>query len=200
MLWTYQKENLDAMLVGDCTQELLFQNFVFGSLYGIHFTQQNGRGPADCVVHGHGTDGSKVGAFFEQGDGRIDMINSELVAMSSKDKVAIKLGADFKGTARLINTMVWGSPSTLAQVEGGQLCLQGLHAFHHGNGLQINRGQINAFNVNFHTPGSHADIAPSGATANLIGSITKGPLIVNKKPVDQSSNSAQMTVIGNVDR
>jgi hypothetical protein len=199
-LWTYQKENLDAMLVGDCTQELLFQNFVFGSLYGIHFTQQNGRGPADCVVHGHGTDGSKVGAFFEQGDGRIDMINSELVAMSSQDKVAIKLGPDFKGTARLINTMVWGSPSTLAQVDGGRLDLQGLHAFHHGNGLQVNRGQVDAFNINYHTPGGHADIAASGATANLIGPITKGPLIVNKKPVDKSSNPANMTVIGNVNR
>lgn len=199
-LWNYQKENLDAMLVGNCSKELLFQNFVYGSLYGIHFTEQYGKGPEDCIVHGHGTDGSKVGAFFEHGRGRIDMINSELVAMSSRDKVAIKLGADFKGTARLINTLVWGSPNTLAQVDGGILCLQGLHALHHGNGLQINRGQVNAVNVNFHDHGSHADIAASGAAAKLIGLITKGPLVVNKKEIDKSSSPAQMIVIGNVDR
>jgi len=199
-LWTYQKENLDAMLVGDCRQELLFQNFVFGSLYGIHFTEQYGKGPEDCIVHGHGTDGSKVGAFFEHGRSSIDMINSELVAMSSKNKVAIKLGTDFKATARLINTLVWGSPNTLAQIDGGLLCLQGLHALHHGNGLQINRGQVQAFNINYHYPDGHADIATSGATAKLIGFITKGPLIVNKKAVDKSSNSAQMIIIGNVNR
>ena len=128
------------------------------------------------------------------------MINSELVAMSSQDKVAIKLGADYDGTARLINTMVWGSPSTLAQVDGGTLNLQGLHAFHHGDGLQVNRGQVNAFNVNYHTPGGHADIAGSGANAKLIGLITKGPLIVNKKEADESANPAQVVVIGNVNR
>ncbi|MBM4104164.1 MAG: S-layer protein, partial [Planctomycetes bacterium] len=199
-LWNYQKENLDALWVGNCSKELLFQNFVYGSLYGIHFTQQGGKGPEDCIVHGHGTDGSKVGVFFEHGSGRIDMINSELVAMSSQDKVAIKLGAGFGGTARLINTLVWGSPDTLAQVDGGQLCLQGLHAFHHGNGLQINRGEVRAFNINYYAPGSHADIAVSGAAAKLIGCITKGPLIVNKKQVEKSSNPTQMIVIGNVDR
>ncbi len=199
-LWTYQKENLDAMLVADCKQQLLFQNFVYGSLYGIHFTQQYGKGPEDCIVHGHGTDGSKVGAFFEHGRGRIDMINSELVAMSSQDKVAIKLGADFQGTARLINTMVWGSPSTLAQVDGGTLNLQGLHAFHHGDGLQVNRGQVNAFNVNYHSPGSHADIAAGGASAKLIGLITKGPLVINKKEVDKPETQGPMVVIGNVSR
>jgi len=199
-LWTYQKENLDAMLVTDCKKQLLFQNFVYGSLYGIHFTEQYGKGPEDCIVHGHGTDGSKVGVFFEHGSGRIDMINSELVAMSSQDKVAIKLGADFTATARLINTMVWGSPDTLAQVDGGILCLQGLHAFHHGDGLQVDRGQVNAFNVNYHTPKGHADIAAAGAEAKLIGPITKGPLVVNKKQVDKSSTPPQTIIIGNVDR
>jgi len=200
MLWTYQKENLDAMLVGDCRQELLFQNFVYGSLYGIHFTQQKNHGPEQCIVHGHGTDGSKVGVFFEKGDGRIDMINSELVAMSSQDKVAIKLGADFKGIARLINTLVWGSPSTLAQVDGGQLWLYGLHASHHGNGLQINRGQVNAFNINYDSTDSHADIASSGAAAKMFGTITKGPFVVNKKEVDKLSSSSEIKIIGHINR
>lgn len=199
-LWTYQKENLDAMVVGSCRKELLFQNFVYGSLYGIHFTQQDGLGPDDCIVHGHGTDGSKVGVFFEHGSGRIDLINSELVAMSSQDKVAIKLGADFKGTARLINTMVWGSPSTLAQVDGGRLWLQGLHAFHHGNGLQVNRGQVNAVNVNLTKGGSFADVATSGTQVRLLGCITPGPLIVNGKTVNESSHPKQMVVQGNIQR
>ena len=77
VLWCggYQKENLDALWVGNCQRELLYQNFAYGSLYGIHFTQQEGRGPEDCIVHGHGTDGSKTGVYFEHGTGRIDLIN-----------------------------------------------------------------------------------------------------------------------------
>ena len=178
-LWTYQKENLDAMWIGNCQREVLFQNFVYGSLYGIHFIQQDGQGPEDAVVHGHGTDGSKVGVFFEQGDGRIDMINSELVAMSSENKIAIKLGAEYSGTARLINTMVWGDPSTLALVENGKLALQGLNAHRHGNGLQVVKGEITAININFMSRREHLSLGETQGRAILLGNITRGPLELN---------------------
>jgi hypothetical protein len=167
------------MRIGDCRDELLFQNFVYGSLYGIHFTQQGGRGPENAVIHGHGTDGSKVGVFFEQGDGRIDMLNSQLVAMSSEDKVAIKLGGGYSGVARLINTMVWGDPSTLALLENGKLVLQGLHAHRHGDGLQVQQGEVTAINVNFTSRGQHLRVAESRARAVLLGTITHGPLDID---------------------
>lgn len=197
-VWGYQKENLDAIWVGNCKRELLFQNFVYGSLYGIHFSQQEGQGPEDCFVHGHGTDGSKVGVFFEQGSGRIDMVNSELVAMSSQDKVAIKLGADFEGTARLINTMVWGDPSTLAQVDNGKLRLLGLHAFRHGNGLQIHNGEVTAVNVNFFPRGNHLSLAEKDAKATLIGNITRGALVVNDQPTRDDAQIPNVTTLGNL--
>ena len=200
MLWTYQKENLDAVWVGHCRRELLFQNFVYGSLYGIRFTQQRGRGPEDCVVHGHGTDGSKVGVFFERGGGRIDLINAELVAMSSENKIAIKLGADFQGAARLINTLVWGSPDTLAQVDNGELWLQGLHAFRHGNGIQIGQGEVKAVNVHFFSPGAHVSLAETKAKVTLTGNITRGPLTVNGRPMPQESQVPNLVTVGNLTR
>jgi hypothetical protein len=198
-LWTYQKENLDAMWIGNCRDEVLFQNFVYGSLYGIHFTQQQGQGPKNAVVHGHGTDGSKVGVFFEQGDGRIDMINSELVAMSSENKIAIKLGADYSGVARLINTMVWGDPSTLALVENGKLVLQGLHAHRHGNGLQVQQGEVSAVNVNFTSRGDHLSLTASQAQATLLGTITHGPLELNGSPMGEQP-PANIVSHGNISR
>jgi len=200
VLWTYQKENLDAMLVGHCSEELLFQNFVYGSLYGIHFTEQAGRGPEDCFVHGHGTDGSKVGVFFERGQGRIDMVNSELVAMSAQNKIAIKLGADYQGTARLINTMVWGDPTTLAEVDNGHLWLQGLHANRHGKGLQINQGEVTAVNVNFARSGRFLTLAPTRAKATLIGNITRESLIVNSRPRTDKAKKTDLVMRGNVSR
>ncbi len=198
-LWTYQKENLDAMWIGSCQREVLFQNFVYGSLYGIHFTQQHGQGPRDAVVHGHGTDGSKVGVFFEQGDGRIDMINSELVAMSSEDKVAIKLGAEYSGTARLTNTMVWGDPSTLALVENGKLILQGLNAHRHGNGLQVVEGEITAVNINFMNRRQHVTLHGPESRVILLGNITNGPLELNGSPL-RDQRPSNLVSRGNISR
>ena len=78
--------------------------------------------------------------------------------MSSSNKVVIKLGPDFQGAARLINTMVWGDPSTLAQVDNGSLWLLGLHATQYGDGLQIRQGEVTAVNVNYTGRGNRSAV------------------------------------------
>ncbi|VGO12830.1 Alginate lyase 7 [Pontiella desulfatans] len=173
--WTYQKENLDALVVGHTENQFLYQNFVFGSLYGIHFTQQNGEGAINCVSHGHGTDGSKISCYFEYGHGEISMVNTELVAMSSQNKTAILISDGFDSEATLINTMVWGNPDILADVGNGTLTLQNLHANHHGQGLLLTRGTLKAFNLSFNQQGSHLS-ASDGTTTEMGGFITTGPL------------------------
>ena len=91
-LWDYQKEELIAFIVGHTENQFFYQNFVYGCLYGMHFIEESGGSPRNCIIHGHGTDGGKVGVFFESGSEHITMINSELVAMSTTNKVAIKTG------------------------------------------------------------------------------------------------------------
>jgi hypothetical protein len=177
MFWEYQKQNLDALVIGSCTGEFLYQNFVYGSLYGIHFTQENGKGAINCISHGHGTDGSKVGVFFEYGHGTISMINSELVAMSSQDKTAIKISEGFDSEATLINTMVWGNPDILAEIGNGTLTLQNLHARRHGQGLHLLKGELQAFNLRFHERGNHFKSAAGDTRACMTGFITKGPFM-----------------------
>lgn len=173
VLWEYQKENLDALVIGHTVNQFLYQNFVYGSLYGIHFTEQNGHGAVNCISHGHGTDGSKVGCYFEYGHGEIAMINTELVAMSSQNKTAIKVSDGFDSQATLINTMVWGSPDLLADVGNGTLTLQNLHANRHGEGLKLSNGSLHAFNLSFNQAGTHLEAA-EGTDAQLTGFITKG--------------------------
>lgn len=201
VLWEFQKENLDALVVGDSTGQFLFQNFVYGSLYGIHYTKQNGLGPVNCISHGHGTDGSKVGVFFEHGAGKIAMINNELVAMSSQNKTAIKLGEGFSAEAALFNTMVWGRPDLLAEVDNGNLLLQGLHCTHHGEGIKINRGHVRVVNANFANPsGNHLSIAKSNAKAEIIGCITTGELTLNGKRLKDSKYRSRVETDGNISR
>jgi hypothetical protein len=200
-LWEFQKENLDALVVGDSTDQFLFQNFVFGSLYGIHFTKQNGNGPVNCISHGHGTDGSKIGVFFEHGSGKIFMINNELVAMSSQDKTAVKLGQNFSAEAALINTMVWGYPDLLAEVDNGNLLLQSLHCYRHGEGIKINRGHVRIVNTNFDDPeGNHLTLADLNAKAEVIGTVTIGDLRVNGNPFNENKYRGRIKAENNIQR
>jgi hypothetical protein len=200
-LWQFQKENLDALFVGDSTGQFLFQNFVFGSLYGIHFTKQEGSGPVNCISHGHGTDGSKVGVFFEYGSGKIFMVNNELVAMSSQNKTAIKLDQGFTAEAALFNTMVWGSPDLLAEVDNGHLLLQSLHCTRHGDGIRINRGYVRVANANFANPqGNHLTLADLNAKAEITGCITTGELHVNGNPFNENKLRSIIKASNNIHR
>jgi hypothetical protein len=193
-LWTFQKENLDALVVADCADQFLYQNFVYGSLYGIHFTRRDDAGPTNCISHGHGTDGSKVGVFFEHGSERITMINTELVAMSSENKTAIKLGRDFDAVAVLVNTMVWGSPDLMAEVDGGILSLQNLTATRHGEGLLIGDGKLHGTNLNFLNPkGTHVKTRNDQAGGQLSG-------MVVRRGLKNHSSSGTVTVDLVIDR
>lgn len=184
LFWTYQKDHLDALLVSDTTDQFLFQNFVYGSLYGIHFTATEGRGPKNCVSHGHGTDGSKVSAYFEKGEPNtsIYMINNEFVSMSSEDKTYIKLGPEFSSTAALFNTLLWGKPDLFTNVESGTLLLQGAHSTRHGQGALAKGGVTRLINVNFDQPGNNLSLPNAQGRAEALGCITAGVFSVNNSP------------------
>lgn len=178
-LWDYQKEALVAFIVGHTENQFFYQNFVYGCLYGMHFIEESGGSPRNCIIHGHGTDGGKVGVFFESGSEQITMINSELVAMSTTDKVAIKLGKAFDATAVLIGSLIWGNPDHLAVVDGGVLKIQNLHATRHGNGILALGGRTEAQNLNFLSDkGYHAE--KLGGAVYLDSVVTRGKLRLDR--------------------
>ncbi|MBB6730211.1 hypothetical protein H7C18_04800 [Cohnella sp. CBP 2801] len=124
-VWSYQKENLDAFRVGDAKGETIFNTFVFGSLNGIHFAPQSPGGGPEAVVIGHGTDGSKKGIYIEgAGPAGLSFVNTELVSISTSDKVYATVGPDFDSTAKLFNTSMWGDPTRSVDVYGGNVQIQ----------------------------------------------------------------------------
>ncbi|MEK8130018.1 glycosyl hydrolase family 28-related protein [Paenibacillus filicis] len=123
-VWNYQKENLDAFRIGAVKNQTIFNTFVFGSQYGIHFVTEHGQGP-EAIVIGHGTDGSKKGACLEgAGEQGLTFINTELVSMSTSDKVYITLAESFKGEATFFNTSMWGGTTRSVDLLSGKLHLQ----------------------------------------------------------------------------
>lgn len=123
-VWNYQKDNLDAFRVGHVKQETIFNTFVYGSMYGIHFEEQNGSGP-EAIVIGHGTDGSKKGAVIDSaGPAGLSLINTELVSMSTSDKVYVVVGEDFDSKVTLFNTSMWGDTTRSIDVHAGKVRIQ----------------------------------------------------------------------------
>ncbi|WP_160495740.1 glycosyl hydrolase family 28-related protein [Paenibacillus dendrobii] len=123
-VWNYQKDNLDAFRIGNVKQETVFNTFVFGSKFGIHFEGQDGQGP-EAVVIGHGTDGSKKGAVLEGADNAgLQFINTELVSISTTDKVYVEVGKDFKSKAVFFNSSMWGDTNRSFDIYGGNVRIQ----------------------------------------------------------------------------
>ncbi len=126
-VWQYSKENLEAFVLGHAVGERLFQNFVFGSKFGLHCISENGRG-ASGVVFGHGVDGSKVGAAFDGlSPAGIDLINPEFACFMTTESAYASSGEQLRSNARLYNSMLWGSPDHSAVVKGGTLLFELAH-------------------------------------------------------------------------
>ena len=104
------------------------------------------------------------------------MVNSELVAMSSADKIGIKLGSDFNGKATFLNTMIWGEPDLVIDVESGELALPNLHAHHHGAGMRIGDAKLEGSNLNFFQPRPHRIKAERGAELDLKAVVSRSPV------------------------
>ncbi len=171
-LWNYQKENLDAMVFKDCSGEVAFQNFVYGSLYGIRLTGEKG---PDGYIHGHGTDGSKVSAFIEAvGNKGMDFVNTQLVCMSSLDKVYFKVEIKKSRKITFFNTMLWGRPDESGFIKSGILNLQQANFFKKGRrGFIINGGALELVNCYFWKTGRNLEERRIQKPSVLIGNFIR---------------------------
>jgi hypothetical protein len=113
--------------------QTIFNNFVYGSVYGIHFLKDaiTGKYPGKMTVVGHGSDGCTYSLFVEDADKntQIIAINSELVntQIAGQTVRSYVLMGDKTNTgnvhpdAKLIlyNTAFWGSPTVGGIVNNG---------------------------------------------------------------------------------
>jgi len=130
--YDYNYANLDFLTLGNCQNEVLYNNFVFGSHSGIVLKSENSSGPTGLSL-GLGIDGSRNSMRFEgNGAGNIDFINSQVVGYGDTTTTYISTQPTYTGSATLFNADFWGNP---------------------GKGLIMNGGTINMQQANFHHPG-----------------------------------------------
>jgi hypothetical protein len=138
-------ENLDALVYGDCTDELELQGAVCPSLYGVHFVTQQGKG-ASGVWLAHASDTARVSALFDGlAPAGVDFINSNLVCYSPADQRSY-CGADFRSEARFYNTATWGEPDYSAVVKSGSLVFE-VARFNNYAPFLVDGGKLTLSNV-----------------------------------------------------
>jgi len=158
--------NCSALRFADVSKETIFNNFVYGSVYGIHFLKdaKTGNYPGEIIVVGHGSDGCTFALYLEEAgpDTKITAINSELVNTLIKTQAVrayIKMG-DAPNTEKvhpdahlvLYNSAFWGSPTT------GAIVNNGIVRFHQANfsktgepGIDVCGGKAHVYSSYFAT-------------------------------------------------
>lgn len=127
--YSQNKEQLDFMVIGDCTDEVLYNNFLFGCNKGLVF-QNDGNGGASVHALGNAVDGAVNTIVIEDMAADLDLINSQVVALDQNGDYVIDqpLKACFYTTGPRLTKSVnvfasnnWGSGSYFAKVQGGAL-------------------------------------------------------------------------------
>jgi len=129
--------NCSALKFADVKGQTIFNNFVYGSVYGIHFLKDaiSGKKPGEMTVIGHGSDGCTYALFLEDADKhtKIVGINSELVNTRIRTPVRsyVLMGGEVNTLkvhpdAQLIlyNSAFWGSPTVAAIINSGTVRFQ----------------------------------------------------------------------------
>lgn len=136
-LTRFVQSNCSALKFADIRNQTIFNNFVYGSFYGIHFLKDaiTGKDPGQMTVIGHGSDGCSYSLFVEDADKntKIIAINSELVNTRTAEPVRsyVLMGGETNTSkvhpgAQLIlyNSAFWGSPVIGAIINNGTVRFQ----------------------------------------------------------------------------
>lgn len=166
------KEHEDAFWVGDCSDEMLFHNFVFGARRGLVLSGST-TGPSGWCF-GHGSDQSGWGLYVEKvGPDGMPLINSQLVTVGNNgaERGYIKLDPAFTGTVSCIGVDAWGGPNVAVSVEGGHLNLDSLSITQSGNASFVlrNKGSASISSAVLRNPGVVVDRSSSANNITLSG-------------------------------
>ncbi len=132
-LMRYVQAHCSQLKFADVKNQTIFNNFVYGSVYGIHFLKDaiTGKYPGKMTVVGHGSDGCTYSLFVEDADKNTEIIaiNSELVNTQIAGQAVrsyVLMGDQINTNkvhpdAKLIlyNTAFWGSPTVGGIVNNG---------------------------------------------------------------------------------
>ena len=166
-MMSYVQSNCSALKFADVKNQTIFNNFVYGSIYGIHFLKDaiTGKDPGQMTVIGHGSDGCTYSLFVEDADKntKIVAINSELVntrITSQPVRSYVLMGGEVNtnkvhpdATLILYNSAFWGSPIIGAIINNGTVRIQqGNYSRSGAPGIDVRGGKAHVYTTYFAQP------------------------------------------------
>ncbi len=163
----FVQSNCSALKFADVKNQTIFNNFVYGSIYGIHFLKDaiTGKYPGQMTVIGHGSDGCTYSLFVEDADKntKIVAINSELVNTRIMDQPvrsyvlmgdAVKTGKVHPDAQLILyNSAFWGSPVIGSIVNNGTVRIQqGNFSRSGAPGIDVRGGKAHVYTTYFAQP------------------------------------------------
>lgn len=160
----FVQSNCSALKFADVKNQTIFNNFVYGSVYGIHFLKDaiTGKYPGKMTMIGHGSDGCAYSLFVEDAckDTKIVAINSELVntQIPNEPVRAYVLMGDSVNTGKvhpdaklvLYNSAFWGSPIYGAIINNGIVSFQQANFTRSGKqGIDVRGGKAHIYTSYF---------------------------------------------------
>lgn len=161
------EEELDFLIIGDCDNEFLYNNFLFGCNKGMLFQNDGSGGAKSCRSLGNAVDGA-VNTFVINGIGTdLDLVNSQIVALNHNSAAKtikhsylpacfISTGSSVDKNITFYSSNLWGGGDYLTDVSGGNLTLSmtnlnasgALHTCKVSDGasLEIINGRFNGVN------------------------------------------------------
>lgn len=187
-VYGFVQRYLSALKFTDVEDETIFNNFVYGSVYGVHFLKRDlGNGqfayPGKLTMIGHGSDGCAYSLYVEDADEhtKIVAINSELVntnIATEPNRAYVRMG-DVPNTAKihpdaelvLYNSAFWGSPSV-----AGAIVNNGIVRIQQGNFTQLpaNNPGIDVYAGKAHVYSSYFQPAKNGQNTNVYALLREG--------------------------
>lgn len=160
----FVQSNCSALKFADIKNQTIFNNFVYGSVYGIHFLKDEitGKYPGKMTMIGHGSDGCTYSLFVEDADKdtKIIAVNSELVntkipnepvrsyVLMGKEMNTSKVHPDAK--LILYNSAFWGSPVFGAIINSGIVSFQQANFSRSGTyGVDVRGGRAHVYTSYF---------------------------------------------------
>ncbi len=118
-LVAYQKMYLDCFVVKDTNDQILFNNFAFGTHNGLLVDEG-----ADAFVLTLGIDASNfpVRVRGESNGGKVDMVNTQLAIIGSvSEPHYVEVEETYDGVLTCVQTNMWGYPQRGIDVRGGKV-------------------------------------------------------------------------------
>jgi hypothetical protein len=122
--YDYAFAKLEFLTLGSCTNEVLYNNFVYGANKGILVGTATGQGPTGNSL-GMAIDGTRTSmSFVGTGATPFNFISNQLVAIGDTTTQYLTIEPTFKSTVNLYGADCWGNPGRGIVQSSGTLNLQ----------------------------------------------------------------------------